>query len=125
MLEFMFEFLGEILLQAAAEALIELGLHSLGEPFRRRPNPWLAALGYLLFGAVFGGLSLLAFPHNMVPPAWRIANLALTPIIAGALMAAMGAWRAGRGQSVLRIDRFAYGYLFALSMALVRFTFAY
>jgi hypothetical protein len=36
----------------------------------------------------------------------------------------MGAWRARRGQQVLRIDRFAYGYLFALSLGLVRFYFA-
>jgi len=39
-------------------------------------------------------------------------------------MAILGAWRARRGQQVLRIDRFAYGYLFALSIALVRFYFA-
>jgi hypothetical protein len=39
-------------------------------------------------------------------------------------MAAIGAWRARRGEPVLRIDRFAYGYLFALSLALVRFFFA-
>jgi len=39
-------------------------------------------------------------------------------------MSAMGYWRARRGQAVLRIDRFAYGYLFALTFALVRFWFA-
>lgn len=39
-------------------------------------------------------------------------------------MTAMGAWRARRGEPVLRIDKFAYGYLFALSLAIVRFIFA-
>jgi hypothetical protein len=39
-------------------------------------------------------------------------------------MTIMAARRARRGQPVLRIDRFAYGYPFALSIALVRFFFA-
>ena len=54
----------------------------------------------------------------------RIVNLVLTPIAVGLLMCAMGAWRARRGDAVLRIDRFAYGYLFALALAVVRFSFA-
>jgi len=44
MLEFIFELLGEFLLQVVGEALIEIGFHSLAEPFRRPPNPWLAAI---------------------------------------------------------------------------------
>lgn len=124
MLEIIFEVLGEFLLQAVGEALFELGFHSLGEPFRRPPNPWLAALGYTLFGAILGGLSLLVFPNNLVPEAWRVANLVLTPLAVGGVMVGMGAWRVRRGQPVLRIDRFAYGYLFALSLALIRFYFA-
>lgn len=124
MLEFIFEVVGEFLLQVLGEALVELGFHSLGEPFRRPPNPWLASLGYTLFGAILGGLSLLAFPDNLVPEAFRIANLVLTPLAVGCVMAAMGAWRARRGEPVLRIDKFAYGYLFALSLAIVRFFFA-
>lgn len=124
MLELLFELVGEFLLQAIGEALVELGLHSVAEPFRRPPNPWLAALGYTIFGAVLGGLSLLAFPANLVPETWRVVNLVATPLAVGGIMAAIGAWRARRGESVLRIDRFAYGYLFALSLALVRFFFA-
>ncbi|GAA5166518.1 hypothetical protein [Viridibacterium curvum] len=124
MLEAIFELIGEFLLQIVSEALIELGFHSLGEPFRRAPDPWLAALGYTLFGTILGGISLLVFPDNLVPDAWRLANLIVTPIAAGGLMALMGAWRERRGQSVLMIDKFSYGYLFALSFALIRFFFA-
>ncbi len=105
------------------EALVELGFHSLAEPFRKPPNPFLAAIGYALFGAIFGGLSLLVFPQNLVPPAWRVANLIITPVAVGGIMALMGVWRARNGQAVLRIDRFAYGYLFALTLALPRFFF--
>lgn len=125
MLEFLFEIFGEILLQVFLEALAELGLHSVAAPFRKPPTPWLAAIGYAIFGAVAGGVSLWLFPANLVTgETLRILNLVLTPIAVGLLMCAMGAWRTRRGQAVLRIDRFAYGYLFALSLALMRFAFA-
>ncbi|MCW7540955.1 hypothetical protein OOT46_24340 [Aquabacterium sp. A7-Y] len=125
-MEFLFEVVGEFLLQCLFEALAELGLHSLTEPFRKPPNPWLAALGYTIFGTAAGGLSLLVFPSHFVHgEAMRIANLVITPFAVGGLMSALGAWRARRGHAVLRIDRFAYGYLFALTLALVRFSFAH
>ncbi len=125
MLEFLFEIVGEILLQVVLEALAELGLHSVAAPFRKPPNPWLAAIGYTIFGAAAGGLSLWLFPENfVVGEALRILNLVVTPIAVGLLMCALGAWRVRRGDAVLRIDRFAYGYLFALALALIRFWFA-
>ena len=124
MLEFLFEILGEFLLQAVGEALLEIGLHALAAPFKRAPNPWLAALGYLLFGAVLGGLSLLLFPHYLVAGPWRVLNLFLTPFAVGGLMVAMGHWRARHGEEVLRINRFVYGFLFAAALALVRYVFA-
>ncbi|MEQ6435054.1 hypothetical protein V8Z74_08425 [Comamonas sp. w2-DMI] len=98
MLEFLLQLLGEFLLQVVGEALVELGLHSLAEPFRQPPNPWLAALGYMIFGAVLGGLSLLVLGHHLTPAGpLRWLNLLFTPVAVGALMAAMGAWRARRG----------------------------
>lgn len=124
MLEFLFEVVGEFLLQAVIEILVELGVHSLAEPFRKRPSPWLAAFGYSLFGAAAGGLSLLVFPQHLTPEAWRVAHLLATPVAVGIAMMMLGRWRARRGDTVLRIDRFACGYLFALSLALVRFAFA-
>ncbi len=124
MLEFLFEVVGEFLLQAVIEILVELGVHSLAEPFRKRPSPWLAAFGYAVFGATAGGLSLLVFPHHLTPEDWRIAHLLATPVAVGIGMMMLGRWRARRGDDVLRIDRFACGYLFALSLALVRYFFA-
>ena len=125
MIELVIEFIGEFLLQIIVELLIELGLHSTSEPFRRPPNPWLAALGYAVFGATAGGVSLYVVPSLLVHgDTLRLANLALTPLLAGLAMASLGAWRSRRGQPTFRIDRFSYGYLFALSMAVVRFHFA-
>lgn len=125
MLELLIEIFGEFLLQIFGEALAEIGLHSLAEPFRRSPDPWLASLGFLLFGALLGALSVLVFKAHFIPADYRLLNLVLTPMAVGACMAALGAWRAKRGDPVLRIDRFAYGYLFALSFGLVRFFFAH
>lgn len=124
MLQIIFEVLGEFLLQVIIEALIELGMHSLAEPLKRPPNPWLAGLGYALFGAIAGGLSLLVFPMHMVSGVWRTLSLIVAPIGAGFFMCLMGRWRTRRGQELLRIDHFAYGYAFALSLALIRFFYA-
>jgi hypothetical protein len=85
----------------------------------------MAAIGYALFGALLAGLSLLVFPTNFAPGARRLVNLALTPIAAGLTMCLIGQWRTQRGDELLRIDSFAYGYLFALSLGLVRYAFAH
>jgi hypothetical protein len=122
--ELIFEIFGEALLQATFAALTEAGLH-----FGRRPDAQprqtstvLLVLGYALLGAIAGGLSLLVFSspfmHNH---AARLANLLLSPIAGGLAMALLGAWRRRRGQQTIQLDRFAYGFLFTLAMALVRF----
>lgn len=124
MIEIVFEVIGEFLLQIVVETLVELGFHSLAEPFRKPPNPWLAGMGYAIFGAIAGGVSIFLFPSYLVEGALKIVNLVMTPVAVGLLMCVLGRWRSNRGDDVLRIDRFAYGYLFALSFALIRFWFA-
>lgn len=119
--------LAEILLQVAFEVLAELGVRALRAPFKpaREVSPWLAALGYLAYGAAFGGLSLWFFPAPYLETQWaRIANLVVSPLAAGAVMSMAGAWRRKRGDTLVRLDRFSYGVLFALALALVRFAFA-
>lgn len=124
-MEFIFELVLEFLIQLVGEVLFELGLRSMAEPFRRRPNPWLAAFGYAIFGAILGGLSLWLFPHHMVANfTWRYFNLVFTPVAVGLCMSWLGSWRSRRGQQVLRIDRFSFGFLFAICFALVRFFWA-
>lgn len=119
--------LAEIVLQVVFEALAGFGLRSLREPWRpaHEISPWVAAPGYLLYGALIGALSLWFFPAPYLQSPWaRIANVAVTPLAAGGAMSMLGAWRRRRGEPVIRLDRFSYGVLFALAMALVRFFFA-
>ena len=115
-----------MLLQVIFEALAELGLHGVLEPFRRSTptHVWLAAIGYAIFGAVAGAVSLLFFRSLFIERvALRVANLFITPLVAGFVMASFGAWRRRRGDVVIRLDRFSYGFLFALAMGGVRFVF--
>lgn len=124
-MELIVELLLEFLIQVFGELLFELGLRSIAAPFRKESNPWLAAIGYAFLGAVCGGISLWLFPQHMVAhPTWRLLNLGITPVAAGLSMSLLGAWRANRGQDLIRIDRFSYGYLFAMGLGLVRFAWA-
>jgi hypothetical protein len=121
------QFFGEAILQIVFEIIAEIGLQGLREPFRRpKPlHPIFAALCYLAFGALAGWVSLLFFQSPFIHSHFgRVANLVLTPLAAGGIMAAIGAWRQRRGKELIRLDRFAYGYLFALAMAVVRFVYA-
>lgn len=122
MIELVFEVIGEFLLQLVVEVLVELGIYRMTESKQR--NPFFSALGYVLLGALLGALSLLVFPDYLVPPAWRTANLVLTPAAVGLGMVLTGKLRARRRQAVPRIDRFVFGYLFAFSLGLVRYLLA-
>lgn len=122
--ELLFQFVSEFLLQIVFEVLAELGMHSVKEPFKKPPNPWFAAIGYTILGTIAGALSLWIFPTLFLASEnAQIAGLVLTPVVAGVAMAAFGAWRHRRNQTIIRLDKFAYGYLFALAMAVVRFAF--
>ena len=120
------QLLAELVLQVVFEALAELFGHAVKMPFRRSRAvpPWLAAIGYLVFGAAAGGLTVWLVPDLFITAHWlRVVNLVLTPIAAGFIMQAIGSWRARRDKEVVRLESFAYGFCFALAMALVRYAF--
>lgn len=96
-MEWLVEVIVELLAEFLLALVLEFGGRVLLAPFRGEPSPWVSSLGYLLLGAILGGLSLWLMPHSFLhQPALR----------------------------VLRMDRFAYGYLMALSLGLVRYFFA-
>ncbi|MBI1891170.1 MAG: hypothetical protein HYS18_11020 [Burkholderiales bacterium] len=122
--ELIFEFFGEAILQVLFEALAEVGIHlsrnTDGEPKER--GTFKKLLGYTLLGVIAGGISLLIVPESFArtQPA-RLAMLFLVPAASGAVMVLIGKWRQKRGQVVIGLDRFFFGYWFAFSMAAVRF----
>ena len=125
-LEVLLELFGELLLQVAMQALAEAGLHAVLKPGSRpQASTWLLMLGYALLGLAVGGLSLLVLPQSLLHGrAIRLVGLLLTPVASGLAMSLLGAWRQKQGQQLLAMDRFGYGYLFALVVALVRFNWA-
>ena len=133
------EFIAEIALQLAFEWLAGTGVRGLGnvrdardarnarhaKPPAREFSPALAVVGYAALGAVVGAISLWPFPHSFIGPyPARLANLVVTPVIAGALMSLIGERRQRRGEPLIQLDRFAYGVVFAFAMSLVRFLWA-
>jgi len=122
--ELLFEFFGELLLQIVFELLAELGWRGVSAPFRKSAHPLVAGIGYAVFGAIAGALSLWWFPNLFITShAGRIANVIVTPVLSGLAMAALGAWRRRRDQQTILLDRFAYAFIFAMAMALVRLRF--
>jgi hypothetical protein len=124
--EIVFEVVFEFILLTVGEVLVELGLRGVSEPLRHRETraPLLAFIGYGVGGAVLGGLSLLVFPHPLAGVVgFRGVSLIVSPLLAGAAMAGLGWLRRRQGKRLLRLDKFAYGAVFAFGMALVRFLY--
>lgn len=120
--EIIFQFLGEILLQLGFEFFAELGVHSLADTVKRPKNPVLSTIGFVLLGAMAGGISLLIFPTSPISnPAFRKINLLVTPVAVGGVMMLIGRQRDKWGQNLVRLDRFGYAFVFALAMAIIRY----
>lgn len=122
LLQFVFEFLGQWLL----EVLWELGSSSY-KATHGRPNhhPLIAAIGYFLVGAALGAASLLIWADRFFEPgAIPGLSLLLSPLGAGVAMHAWGAYRRTRGHVTTNLATFLGGAAFALGTALVRFLWA-
>ena len=50
-------------------------------------------------------------------------SLVITPVLAGLAMAAIGWVRERRGKPVVRIENFAFGFVLAFGIAVIRFYF--
>lgn len=121
---FLFQILGEFLLQLVVEVIAELFGQRAKQTWQREMpvSAWRAAAGYAAIGAICGAISLWFVPILLLAGGGlRLANLLVTPVLVGALMGAMGAWRRRVGWARIRLDTFAFGFCFAFAMALVRF----
>ena len=125
MLEAILDIVVEFLLQIICEVAAELGLHTARDLTRGgyEEMPLAFALfGYPLLGAVLGFVSWFAYPFRIVAPG-PVPGLSLivAPVLAGLSMWGIGLLRRRRQGPVIRLDRFSYGFIFALALALVRF----
>lgn len=133
LLEVLFEFLGELLIQLLGQ-LISSGFQALVSPrlarmLGRKPERASVSVKRELFvslayGAVCGAGTLLVYPQlTLRDPTLQLANLAVSPLIAGLAVERI---RALRGEHHgFRIDTFAYAALFALVFASVRYGFGH
>lgn len=125
----------ELLLNIIFELFIEFILQIVGEVFvdvalQRFSGAWAhknfaatrAVLMYFGLGVITGWLSIMIFPHSFIRSS-RLHGISLliTPLLAGFTMACVGWIRRRQGKLVIQLDSFAYGFLFAFGMALVRF----
>lgn len=127
MFALIFELLIQLILEVLVQGAFELGVRGIVEPYRKdRPlNPAFALLGYALLGAVGGAISIWVFPmHLLQHPVAQYANLAITPIALGLAFECLGRRREAKGKQKMLLDRFTYGFVFALTMGLIRFYFA-
>ncbi len=123
--EVVFQFLGELLLQVVAQLILELGFHSLAAPFRPARNPIWPIIGFTLWGAAIGALSLWPFPRSFIHDStFREINLFVTPVVVGIVMWVVGRIRLKKGQDLNRLDRFGYAFTFAFAMAFIRYNWA-
>ncbi|RZF60540.1 hypothetical protein EWE75_22575 [Sphingomonas populi] len=123
--EIILQFLGEIFLQFFLEGLSDLGFHALAATFEKPRNPILSTLGFALWGAMAGGISLLVMPHSFIfNLGLREANVLVTPLVVAGAMTLIGRLRERKGQARGGIGRFGYAFVFAFSMAVIRFNWA-
>lgn len=53
----------------------------------------------------------------------RRNSLLITPLLAGLSMSGIGVLRERKGKTIIRLDSFSFGFIFAFGMALVRFMY--
>ncbi len=116
--------IGEFLVVVSAELFVDITMHLCARQ-TRKPKPIYAGTGYCLLGIILGILSLFVFPEQLIKSnVLLIANLLCTPLLVGTVMMITGRYRAKRGKYIIGLETFAYGFLFAFSMSLVRYVWA-
>jgi hypothetical protein len=122
LLELFLELFGEAIVQILMEAGLATAQEAAG---RENRSPALATIGYLMFGAVLGGLSMLLLPTRLfgVSPATGI-SLVVSPLVMGIVMQLWGGLRRAQGHRTTNLATFHGGAAFALGVALVRFFWA-
>lgn len=124
LLGFLLEMFLEFVVEVVAEAIFISILTAIAETFGPADSrrPVMAGVGYFLLGATTGGLSLIWFRFPLVHPSrFHGISLVISPILTGSLMALLGSILRRYNKPTVKLETFAYGFLFAFGMTLVRF----
>jgi len=121
-MEFLLELCIEVFGEAILQILLEAGLATAQEAAgRENRNPALATIGYCLFGAILGGLSIWLLPTRLVgtAPVSGI-SLVVSPVVMGIVMQLWGGLRRAQGHRTTNLATWYGGAAFAFGLALVR-----
>jgi hypothetical protein len=125
-MEFLLEIFLEFLLQIIGEVLIDVVLHAASRFawVRETLNALMTAVMYVGLGLLIGFLSVSFFPKAFIRSSTLHGiSLLITPVLAGFTMSAIGWIRVRRGNLLIRLESFSYGFIFAFAMALIRLMF--
>ena len=118
LLEFLFEILGQFILELLVELL---GVGITKTCGGRTYHSWIAIVAYAVIGALLGIISLNYFPAPFLhSPLMRLLNLLLTPLAIAAAMETLGRWQLRRGKTRTRLAIFGYAWIFAFALAAAR-----
>ena len=126
-MEILFEILLEFVLPLIAEVFAEAALHKLGRIAWVRSTALvvLTAIMYFGVGFVAGIISLWIFPNAFARSSTvHGISLVITPVLGGLLMSYIAWLRLRTSDWTIRLEAFAYGFIFAFPMALLRLLFA-
>jgi hypothetical protein len=117
LIELIGEFLIELLFELAAEALSALFAR-----VKERHAATISAIGLILLGAISGLISAWLVPHRLIATRFALpgASLLLAPLITGFAMNRIGERMRRLARYPSEIATFRGGFLFALTMALIR-----
>jgi hypothetical protein len=126
-MELLFEILVELVLPLVTEIFAELALHGLTRMVRTSAVARIVLTALMYFGAglVAGFFSLLIWPTAFARSSTLPGiSLVITPLLGGILMSYIAWLRVRTWDWTIRLETFAYGFLFAFAMALLRLLFA-
>ena len=125
-MQFLFEILIQLVAEIFGEILLELGMAAFKDAFgRENRSPVLAAFGYLVLGAVAGGVSLWLYPERFLRPAIVPGlSVLVAPLAGGAVMHAWGEFRGARGHATTNLATFWGGAALLFSYSLARVLWA-
>lgn len=124
---FFMEIVFEFIITFVLELFFDVGLRNISDSvaLKEDSNKAISFIGYT-FLAIFSALiSMMLFPKHMIAiPELRILNICLTPVIAGTVMSLIGKRAKAKDKTIIKLDTFFYGWLFAFVFSLFRLIFA-